>query len=71
MTTMVEVFVHLITFYLAFGLIFGVAFVAVGIHRVDAQAKGSSIAFRVIILPGVAALWPLLLLRWVRAGASS
>jgi hypothetical protein len=71
MIAAVEAVVHLATLYAACGLVFAVPFVAVGIHRVDPLAAGSGVAFRLIILPGVAALWPLLLARWVRGKASS
>ncbi len=57
--------------YLACGLLFAVAFVTVGVGRVDAAARGSSLGFRLLILPGAAAFWPLLAVRWVRAPALS
>lgn len=52
--------------YLGFGLAFAVFFVTLGFERVDADAKGGTFGFRLMILPGVVALWPLLLQRWVR-----
>lgn len=55
--------------YGALGLVFAVLFVTMGIERVDPLAKGSGIGFRLIVLPGVAALWPLLLARWAVGGA--
>lgn len=54
--------------YAAFGLIFGAAFVARGIERLDPSARGSGWGFRLIVLPGTVALWPLLLRRWLRSG---
>jgi hypothetical protein len=39
-----------------------------GIYRLDKQARQSSLGFRLIILPGVVALWPLLLKRWISRG---
>jgi len=66
MTATAEAIVNLLTAYAAIGLAFAILFVTVGIHRVDTQARGSGLGFRLIILPGVAALWPLLLSRWVR-----
>mgnify|MGYP005850131879 CR=1 FL=1 len=66
MTAFAETVVTAFTAYLAAGLVFAVLFVTFGVHRVDEQAKGSGVGFRLIILPGVAALWPLLLARWVR-----
>jgi hypothetical protein len=51
--------------YTAIGLLFAIAFVTVGIGRVDPVAKESGIGFRLMIFPGVAALWPFLLKRWL------
>jgi len=47
------------------GLFFAIAFVTTGVKRIDSQAIGSGVAFRVLIFPGAAALWPLLLRRWI------
>lgn len=52
--------------YLACGLLFAGIFVTVGVGRVDAAAQGTSLGFRLLILPGAMALWPLLALRWIR-----
>jgi len=52
--------------YLAAGLGFGLCFVARGVQAVDPAARGAPWSFRLLILPGSAALWPLLLKRWVR-----
>ncbi|MFQ5349131.1 MAG: hypothetical protein ACE5EG_01670 [Thermoanaerobaculia bacterium] len=50
--------------YAGLGLLFGIAFVARGAARIDPQAVGGSWGFRLAILPGVVALWPLLARRW-------
>lgn len=50
--------------YLGAGLVFGVAFVAAGVARIDPAARGTSAAFRLLILPGSVALWPLLAAKW-------
>jgi hypothetical protein len=55
-----------IEIYAILGLAFGVAFVTTGVTRLDPAAKGTGAVFRLLILPGAAALWPVLLLRWVR-----
>jgi hypothetical protein len=52
--------------YLAAGLVFALAFVTTGVQRVDPAARGAPWGFRLLILPGAAALWPLLLARWLR-----
>ena len=62
-----ELFVEALTLYAGMGFMFAIAFVARGVSRVDGQAAGASLGFRLIILPGVTALWPVLLHRWVRA----
>jgi len=56
--------VGLVGAYFAVGLVFGVAFVTRGLARIDAGAHDASIGFRLIVLPGVVALWPLLAKRW-------
>ena len=57
--------VHALYVYAAMGLLFALAFVTRGVARIDSQAAGSSWGFRILILPGSAAFWPLLLKRWV------
>ena len=52
--------------YLPRGFLFGLAFVTAGVTRVDPAARGTSPAFRLVILPGSVALWPILLTKWVR-----
>lgn len=47
--------------YLAAGVVFALLFFAVGLRRVDATASNGPLSFKVLILPGVIALWPLLL----------
>jgi len=51
--------------WLGLGLAVGVPFVVFGVTRVDPDARGSW-WFRPVILPGVAALWPVVLLWWIR-----
>jgi len=66
-----EWFVNLLTVYAGIGAAFGIAFVLAGVQRIDSGAKGAGPGFRLMILPGVAALWPALLLRWIRHRAVS
>jgi len=51
--------------YVAIGSILAVPFLIFGIGRVDHAAKGTPWTFRVLVLPGVIALWPLMLRRWL------
>lgn len=64
-----ESIVSLVAVYVGCGLVFAVAFLAVGVGRIDPAAKGSSRSFRALILPGTAALWPLLAIRWALGGS--
>ncbi len=60
-----EVVVLLFSVYIACGLAFAPFFVWRGIGRIDPAARSAGLGFRLIILPGVAALWPVLLPRWL------
>ena len=51
--------------YLLAGLVVGLPLVARGLARVDGAAERATVGFRLIVLPGVVALWPLLLRRWL------
>lgn len=57
-----------LTLYAALGAVFALAFLAVGLPRIDGGAKGAGIVFRLVILPGLIALWPIMLVRWVAGG---
>lgn len=50
--------------YFACGLAFALPFVFGGVERLDPAARGASMGFRLIILPGAATFWPLLAARW-------
>jgi len=63
-----EWFINLLGAYTGIGLLFAIVFLTVGISQVDPDSKGSGVGFRLIILPGVAALWPVLFTRWVGIG---
>lgn len=63
-----EWLVRVLTVYGVLGMLFAIAFATKGIGRVDPVAKGSKAGFRLIVFPGVAVLWPLLLARWIREG---
>jgi hypothetical protein len=54
----------------AIGLGVGVAFLALGVERLDPAARGAY-AFRPLLLPGLALFWPLVAWRWWRASRSA
>jgi hypothetical protein len=55
--------------YAAAGLLFALPLLAWGLPRIDPATRDSSLAFRLIILPGFVPLWPVLLHRWFRRRA--
>ncbi len=61
-----EWIVGLLEGYLALGTVFASAFVARGVSRIDPAAAGMPWSARLLIFPGVAALWPLMLVKWWR-----
>lgn len=50
--------------YIAIGVVVMLAFVIVGIDRIDPSARGAY-AFRPLILPGGILLWPVVLRIWL------
>jgi hypothetical protein len=56
--------VNLAMIYLSTGGVVALFFLIFGIDRIDPAARGSY-AFRPLIAPGVALLWPLVVWRWL------
>jgi hypothetical protein len=61
-----ELVLLIVACYALAGLAFALAFVTVGVAKLDPAARGTSWAFRALLLPGGAALWPLLAVKWAR-----
>jgi hypothetical protein len=55
-----------IALYGTVGLLFAIAFAARGAGTVDPVARHSGWGFRILIVPGAAAFWPILAKRWLR-----
>lgn len=53
--------------YLAIGFFFALAFVIKGASKIDPVAAKGTRGFRALIFPGAMALWPILLLKWLRS----
>ena len=51
--------------YLLIGVLAAVALQVSGLKRLDPAVTESSRGFRVLIFPGLVALWPLMLKRWL------
>lgn len=63
-----EVIADAATAYAGVGLVVGVAFLLLGIDKLDAGARGAY-AFRPLVLPGLALAWPYVLWRWAGGAA--
>jgi hypothetical protein len=62
---MIELLLSILGIYLLIGIVFAVPFAMWGSSKVDPAAVKGTWGFRVLIIPGSAALWPLLLPRWL------
>jgi len=58
------VFLILLGAYLTCGLAFAIPFALVGVKKIDPHAAHGSWGFRLLVIPGTMAFWPLLLWRW-------
>jgi hypothetical protein len=65
MLLIAQLLVGLLAVYAGAGVLFALLFVTRGVERLDASAAGAGVAFRLLILPGAAAFWPLLAWRWL------
>lgn len=57
--------------YAGLGLVFAAVFQAMGLKRFDAAAASAGWGFRLLITPGIVALWPVLLVLWVKRSGSA
>lgn len=68
MTTTASIILLAVGAYAALGVVVGAVFVVRGVSRVDPAAAGAPIGFKLLILPGVVGMWPMMLRWWFRAG---
>lgn len=66
MVPVADTIVAVAAVYVAVGLLFAAAFVTTGVGKIDPSAKHAPIGFRLVIVPGTVAFWPLLAIRWLR-----
>ena len=64
---MVEILLIIAAICLLVGVLFVIPFLMKGLNRIDEGAHGSTIGFKIIIIPGVIVLWPLLLSKWMKS----
>ena len=63
---MIELVINAIRGYVFAGLVFSALFITLGVQRMDPDATGLNLGFRLIIVPGVCIFWPLLAVRWIQ-----
>lgn len=56
----------LITIYLGLGALFALAFALIGCRVIDPGAANAGIFVRLMWMPAAMALWPILLLKWIK-----
>ena len=62
------VLLYSVAFYAIVGLCTAAAFVTFGVTRVLGAPTSMTAGARILIFPGAAALWPYVLLRWLKSG---
>ena len=67
MEIILQGFITILEIYFLIGILFGIVFIFKGIGQVDEDAKGSSIATRLLLLPGSIAFWSVLLIKWIKS----
>lgn len=65
METVVEWGLGLLGVYLAIGLVVAIPFAFVGAKKIDPSAVEGTWGFKLLIIPGAAIFWPMLLRRWL------
>ena len=63
---MVEIILIIASIYLLGGVLFVIPFLMKGLNEIDEGAHDSTIGFKIIIIPAVIVLWPVLLSKWMK-----
>ena len=61
-----QIILIIVVVYLLLGVLFVIPFLIKGLAKVDEGTHGSTIGFKIIIIPGVVVFWPFLLKKWMR-----
>ncbi len=60
MALIIDIFLTLLALYFSLGLLFGIFFLFKGATKIDPILANSKKKVRVLLLPGVIAIWPFL-----------
>ncbi len=63
----IDLFLAAIGLYAICGVVFALVFVWAGVVRMDPAVGDSPRMVRVLFVPGIAGLWPVMLVKWIRA----
>ena len=64
---MVATLFSVLALYIAVGIVIGFAFLLFGVTRVFPHPVSVTTGARILLLPGAALLWPLVLRRWLKS----
>ena len=64
---MIEIILIIVAIYLLGGVLFVIPFLMKGLNKIDEGANGSTIGFKIIVIPGVIVFWPVLLAKWMKS----
>ena len=67
LTTIISLLLIAIATYLLAGMVFTIFFQAKGLSKIDDGVHGSSVGFRIIIIPGCIVFWFVLMKKWINA----
>jgi len=68
---MAEILLIIAAIYLLGGVLFVIPFLMNGLEKIDEGTHGSTIGFKIIIIPGVVVFWPALLRKWLKANSKT
>jgi len=69
LVSVVSVVLIVFVIYLLAGVLFTIPFQIKGLQKIDEGVHGSSIGFRIIIIPGCIMFWPILLEKWLQVNS--
>ncbi len=71
MSLIIDIFLGLLAFYVAFGCLFGLYFLFIGATKIDPLLADSKKGVRILLFPGVIATWPLFVKKAFKSKSAS